>query len=281
MRLKQGWAALFLVATPLSIHAAPPKVSAEQKMQMAKAAERGLQIYHYDQAAWHTTDTMLEDVKREDMDGVKGWVVTPDPKGWRATYYKRNANGPYGVYSAVWSGRAVVDRKLLANAADALLSPQQQALIKARDAAAEAAIAGKLILCADRPFNTVTLPGATAADPISVYLLTPQTVDSIFPMGGHHLLQFIDNKEITRRSFSTSCINTSGAGDLPKGAKPVALYVTHLLDPVPTEIHVFTALTAKMQVYVGTSGNKLTWVVSAKDDKPKIGLVDAPKTKGR
>jgi hypothetical protein len=30
------------------------------------------------------------------------------------------------------------------------------------------------------------------------------------------------------------------------------LVVTHLLDPIPTEIHVFTALAAGLPVFVGT-----------------------------
>jgi hypothetical protein len=37
------------------------------------------------------------------------------------------------------------------------------------------------------------------------------------------------------------------------GAQPVGMVVTHLLDPIPTEIHVFTALAAQVPVYVAVA----------------------------
>jgi hypothetical protein len=42
----------------------------------------------------------------------------------------------------------------------------------------------------------------------------------------------------------------SPASGLARGSTPAAMVVSHLLDPVPTEIHVFTAMTSRLPVYV-------------------------------
>jgi hypothetical protein len=46
----------------------------------------------------------------------------------------------------------------------------------------------------------------------------------------------------------------------PAGAKSAALFITHLLDPVPTEIHVFSSLVAHVPVMVGTRDGRI-WAV--------------------
>ena len=49
----------------------------------------------------------------------------------------------------------------------------------------------------------------------------------------------------------------------------MALFVSHLLDPVPTEIHVFWSLWAAKPIAVRTQDNKI-WMVA----DGKIGLLD-------
>ncbi|PNB46563.1 hypothetical protein C1X73_34510 [Pseudomonas sp. FW305-130] len=47
---------------------------------------------------------------------------------------------------------------------------------------------------------------------------------------------------------------------LPPGATAEGFMTTHLLDPVPTEIHVFTSYNLHMPLFVGTAP-KTVWVV--------------------
>jgi hypothetical protein len=52
--------------------------------------------------------------------------------------------------------------------------------------------------------------------------------------------------------------------------------VTHMLDPTPTEIHVFTALAANKSIYVATTANGRTWEVNPNGGKPTIKPVEMP-----
>jgi hypothetical protein len=42
----------------------------------------------------------------------------------------------------------------------------------------------------------------------------------------------------------------------------VGFVISHLLDPTPTEIHVFTALASKSELFVVTSENDQFWKIS-------------------
>ena len=53
------------------------------------------------------------------------------------------------------------------------------------------------------------------------------------------------------------------------GFRPMGMMVTHLLDPQPTEIHVFISLNTDSPLYVGTTENRYLWKVS----KGRISLV--------
>jgi hypothetical protein len=65
-----------------------------------------------------------------------------------------------------------------------------------------------------------------------------------------------DGRVVNERPFARSCLMMGGpaAAAAPRGARPVGMVVTHLLDPVPTEIHVFTSLAARMPILVGAGG---------------------------
>lgn len=93
-----------------------------------------------------------------------------------------------------------------------------------------------------------------------MYVLTSQTSLEVFPLGGHTLLTYEGATPVqtATRAFTRSCINLSTA---PQGGRrPEALFITHILDPTPTEMHVFTSLAARMPLMVSTSSG--LWEVS-------------------
>jgi len=47
----------------------------------------------------------------------------------------------------------------------------------------------------------------------------------------------------------------------PNEAKPSALVITHLLDPQPTEVHVFEQFSVGVPVYVGIASTRSMWKV--------------------
>lgn len=226
---------------------------------LATVSARGMAIYDYDQAAWHTTDTMVaRHLSDAVMGAIRGWVVEPRGDVLRVTYFGLADGTPYAIYVADYGNDAVSNERVPEAGDDRALSPLGLRLAAARVAAATAGEA--LLKCSDRAFNTVVLP----PDPggiIPVYLLTPQTVNDQYPMGGHHEVDIAaDGSVVAQRDFTRSCL-TVGETAAPAGGKPVAIFVTHLLDQHPTEIHVFTSLTAHQPIFVGTPDGAL-WTVA-------------------
>ena len=107
-----------------------------------------------------------------------------------------------------------------------------------------------------------------------VYLLTPQTSNDSLPFGGHYLTEVsADGKVGPFRHFTKSCAEFPINGDDKSKGEPNALIITHLLDPIPTEIHVFSSLSIHKRLYVLTK--KRVWGVEGN----QIYLVDSSKAK--
>jgi hypothetical protein len=244
----------------------PSPPTSEELAAVELALERGQTLYEYDQAAWHTTDAMREDMEDLASSGIVGWVVTPAADGWLVTYWRREGDSFAGVYSAVWSKQRVRQRKRLEGAA-AVLSAKQLNLIAARNSVDDSG----LERCADVPFNTVVIP-ERGGDPILVYLLTPQTSTTSIPAGGHYRFTVRDGEVVEQRSFTKSCLELeflSPDGD----GRAVVLGVSHLLDPVPTEIHVFSMFAAETPIFVMTPSSERVWSVEASGGQARVSSI--------
>jgi hypothetical protein len=220
-----GIAAVFLASAP-----APAQ---EQQAAIDFALERGRLLYALDKAAWVTTDDMMERVADWQTSGMRGYVTEHDGE-------VRN--------------HAVVSREVFAADARPALSAEQRRLIAARDAVARST---RRRPCGNAPFNANVVPPASPDAPVDVYLMTPQT-DEGLPVGGHFRATVNADGSISgERAFTNSCLL------LPQ-ARPgaVGLVVSHLLDPLPTEIHVFTAIAAGLPLYVGITEPRRTYRVT-------------------
>ena len=244
----------------------PFAMSAEEQTSVQESLDRGLALYQYDQAAWHTTDALMEDVADPSGAGITGWVVVPDEQGWLVTYWRPEGDGYLGVYSALWDGTEVSERKVLPPE-EAELSDEQVALIRAGNVPD----AAQLTPCANAPFNKVIMPSGNANGSTLVYFLTPQTSLDSVPMGGHYRFEVLDGKIVDQREFTKSCLLLPIRREGQEA--PKALVVTHLLDPVPTEIHVFSIFPATMPIYVITPENDKVWAVDSPGGQPRIRLV--------
>ena len=69
---------------------------------------------------------------------------------------------------------------------------------------------------------------------------------------------------ISQRRFTNSCLNVSNQPppDLPAGESLASLVVTHLLDPIPTEIHVFMSIWTELPITVSTAEPHRAWQVT-------------------
>jgi hypothetical protein len=57
------------------------------------------------------------------------------------------------------------------------------------------------------------------------------------------------------------------------------LFMTHLLDPQPTEAHVFTSLSFHVPLFVGTMSNNILWEVSGASIEAKDVMPGSPAAK--
>lgn len=228
------------------------------------AVRRGRQLYDYDQAAWHVTDAFLEDTKNISKADIRGWVVTPKDKGLLVTFYQVKDGQTSGFYSALFVDGLVTQRKLLRGKEETRLNDEQLRLINVRAIVPSQ----KMLRCSNAPMNTVILPRDKQDEPDSLYLLTPQTEEGNYPFGGHYRIDVKDGKEVRFRAFTHSCISLSTK--ISEGSTAAGLFITHLLDPVPTEIHVFSMLAINGPVFVGTSQNSLIWEIGEVGGLPFI-----------
>ena len=268
-----GVAGLFLLgallqgcstAPPVSVPEAPVAAS-PMPAPLAAIAERGRQMFVLDRAAWVATDDLRA---HPDPNRWKkgGWVVELGPDGSVVTFYGRDGDAYFVVYTVALQSGKVTGRQIPDPGSRKPLTPAQARMAKAREAASGAIQARP---CTDGPYNTVVIPPQGADDPIDVYIMSPQTSLDFYPFGGHSLVRVrADGSIASKRDFTKACVNLNLRPALPKGDTPVALGVTHLLDPVPTEIHVFISMATGMPLYVMTAAG--LWSV----DGDQIRMLD-------
>lgn len=245
-----------LIAAPSLAQA---RLSSDQA-QLDFAVARGKLIYAYDQAAWHTTDVLREALPRARHGEVKGWLVEPDGDALSVLYYGYEGDTPYGVFVARFKDGKVIAGREVAPDAPRGLTPVQQRMVAAR----KAAMAAGLAPCARALFNTVIVPPESLSAPVDVYLLTPQVRDGQYPFGGHYRVTVSPDGVVTgSRAFTRSCISMEGGDNL------AGMMITHLLDPIPTEIHVWLSAWTGVRVHVVT-GEKDRWKVTPDAIRPGV-----------
>lgn len=215
-------------------------------------------IYAYDQAAWRGTDDMLAKVA-DAASRIAGYVADGPADATRLIFFDR-APVPRALYVARFRDGRLIEGTVLGPNDDRTLSPDLLRRVAALATARAALVAAKLRPCAAAPFNTVVLPATAATAPISVYFLTPMTDAAHLPFGGHYEIYVAADGTVSRaRAFTKSCMEMPAKA--PKGEMRVAV-VSHLLDPVPTEIHVFDSLALGKPLIVQTiNPTPRLWVV--------------------
>jgi hypothetical protein len=231
--------------------------SAAEKAGLKAAGERGRLLFELDRAAWVTTDDMLRRFGRRDMP-IKGWVVEREgPERYRVTYFGDGSAGPVAWYAGSVKAGKVTSGTIFPEAARPPLTAAQLRLRQAADIARGFA---EYRPCTPARFNVAVVPPASPEAPVDAYLLSAQTETTVYPVGGHYRLTIApDGTVLSHRRFMNSCMNVDTAAT--GGAVPAALVLTHLLDPIPTEIHVWTSLAMRKPIFVGTGPQRI-WSVT-------------------
>lgn len=243
--------------------AAPAKpMSGEESARVEAAASRGRLLFELDQAAWVTTDDMIARFSgRKDMP-IKGWVIerAASGGGYAVTYFGDGATGPVAWYAGAVRDGKVIAGQAFAEGARPPLTPAQIRLKEAADVAR--AFTGYRP-CTPSRFNVAIVPPESGSAPIEAYLLSAQTARNVYPVGGHYRLRIEGGKVVSHRRFMNSCMNVDVSAK-PKQGEPAVLFLTHLLDPVPTEAHVLVSMWMRKPIYLMTRDR--AWAVEG----PKI-----------
>lgn len=231
---------------PVPVPTAPPPAATlpsepltrAQRAQLEAAAARGRLLGVIARAGIVATQDMLSRVSDPDGAGIAGWIAEPEGNGVAVTFYADSDAGPVMVYRVNILGGRVQGREVHLTGVRPPLNP-----IQARMAAARAATAGlDHQVCGGADFNALVVPPTTPDGPIDVYQISPQSARGRFPVGGHYRTSVAaDGSVISSRGFSNACLEVAAAPPAA-GAQPAPVAVTHLLDPLPTEIHVFLSI---------------------------------------
>ncbi len=239
--------------------------------EIARIVDRGQMLYDYDQAAWHSTDALQAKANLSKLPLV-GRIVVPGQNGLDVIYYGKDQSGRFAVFSAIWAGGAIVNPALHSGGTRVPLSERANRFAETL----ELFTSGKIDMtgvwfCNKANPNFVLLPGDQEGR-FLLYLMTSQERVDRWPIGGHHRFEIKDGKASAPRAFSKGCINMDKA---QSPGQAVAFVVSHILDPSPTEIHVFTALASKMPIAVGTTQNKITWAIEVKSGLASVRAQDS------
>lgn len=253
------------IAAPAQADPGPSELAAARL-----ADERGAEIYAFDQAAWHATDSFRADLEKQGQSiekiakdngfGSSGFIVEPAAEGLLLTTFYGVKNGVPQALGRYWVRGSKVERGAPLKAGeDSALSPLAARLVQIRAKAFDQARADDAGICTDAFPNSVILP-PRADGTIPAYIMSASTISQTFPAGGHHLYNFAaDGTLKSKRAFSKSCVLM----DWRNSSDPSAgIGVSALLDRQPNEIHVFIGLmAAPTQFFVIIEPGRELWAI--------------------
>jgi hypothetical protein len=223
-------------------------VSSSIEQRVTSSSILGRLLYAFDRAAWVSSDSLIAVVPKDQLGRTGGYIVElTDPGTLRVTYFRGAVATAQSFFVAEVRNGGVIRKELLARPIP--LTAAQTILARARDSAMSAATERNYRPCTAAPFNTVVMPPRDNG-PVAVYLLSARLDTKSYPMGGNYRVTVgADGRAIDSRAYSKSCLNLP----LPKTSaksQPASLVMTHLLDTVPTELHVFASLSLRMTLIV-------------------------------
>ncbi|WP_294322550.1 hypothetical protein [uncultured Sphingomonas sp.] len=253
MRTVTALLAMALAAPAMAQTAPAESISAEDRAALDRTAERGRLLAAYDRVAWLGTDDVqkrLPDWRQK----LGGWIVE-GPAAAPTLIFHDRSQPPRALYTGRLIGGKLTDATLITGDA-AILSPAQLNLIAARDSAARAIGAARLLPCGPA-FNTVVVPPAAPGRVTSVYFLSAQTKADDLPIGGHYRVDVAaDGRAGAPYAFSKGCMTLPPP---PKGQRGVGAVVSTLTAPLPNEAHSFVveAYQRRLYVIVPQGGNRM------------------------
>jgi hypothetical protein len=213
----------------------PEPLTRAQLDQLRAAATRGRLLGVIERSGRLATQDMLAHVSDPDGAGITGWIAEAEGNGVAVTFYADTDTGPVVVYRITINGGRIVDRDVHLAGTRPPLNPLQARMAAARAAASRQDHRP----CGSDQFNYFVVPPLSVDGPIDVYQISPQMQRNVYPLGGHFRTSVAPDGSVTEtRGYTSACVDTN-VTDPPAGARPAPIAVTHLLDPLPQDIHAF------------------------------------------
>jgi hypothetical protein len=210
-----------------------------QRAQLDAAVVRGRLLAQIDRAGRLATQDMLSRVSDPAGAGIAGWLAEPGGNAVTVTFYAEGTAGaaPSAVYRVtILGGRATAREVFLAGD-----RPPLGAHLARMAAARRATEALHHQPCSGDTFNVLVVPPAAPDAAIDVYQISPQTRRGQYPVGGHFKSTIAPDGSVAgQRPFTNACLDLAAA-EPAAGQQPAPIAITHLLDPLPTEMHVYLA----------------------------------------
>jgi len=241
----------------------PREIPADYRMAVATASQRGIAMFMHDASAARASDELLARKVFERDPRLEGWLteVIPDRKLVMVDFIGTDDGKPAVLYRVEVP---VGDSKLKFQALkpSSPLTESQQARWTARQLAG-AELNKREDLCAQQYNSVVMYPDPAPDGLIHVYMLAATSEPGVVVAGGHYRYDFSPDGKLleAQRPFTKSCFKIEAPDE--KQGKPVAFMLTHLLDPTPTEIHVFLSRLHGQSIYVMTDAGN--WLVDGPD----------------
>ena len=247
----------------------PEPLTRAQRDQLVANTQRGRLLGAIAAAGQIATRDMLSRIADPEAAGIAGWIAEPEGNGVAVTFYAEGADGtpPGALFKAnVLGGRVVSREVFLAGSRPPL------PLLQARMAAARRAAAGQdHSPCGGDQFNYLVVPPRTVDGAIDVYQISPQLARGRLPVGGHFKTSVAaDGSIVSTRGFTNRCLDVE-VPDVAAGTRPPPLAVTHLLDPLPTEIHVLLSILAGRPLLVVADDPQRLFAVTSE------GIAEVPR----
>jgi len=100
MRLILATAMIALACTPGAARdSTPPAMTEAEAAATKQAAERGMLMYAYDQAAWHGIDDLRAKTDIAKL-GTGGWIVDGPVQAPQLVFFDKDAAAPHALYVA-------------------------------------------------------------------------------------------------------------------------------------------------------------------------------------
>lgn len=242
------------LSVTMAAHAQEPDQAA-----LKAAEERGLQIYVHDHASAIVSDAVLPLISPTARKHVQGYVTEEKAGSIVVTFYGTGEDDRlYAWYRAAVGPDGRLFGKVSQYEVPQALSEYEERAVAAR----QTGMKYEFRRCAQN-YNSVVLP---KPDGWQVYLLPGTTVNNVVPLGGTYRV----DTDVTGRTMTASRAFTKTCIDLQKPAGTEALTLSHLLDPQPTETHVFWQLWSRQPIYLVTTQNSLIWSI----EKGRIRFVE-------